>query len=98
MVRFLKEICRFVYGELTEPAAALGPLRKELKQVMEPLREREGFEELEENCMEVSCCGRGGNSALAADRKDVIVWQWIRMGSLCRRESGSGPMGSMRAG
>ena len=45
MVRFLKEICRFVYGELTEPAAALEPLRKELKQVMEPLKGREDFEE-----------------------------------------------------
>ena len=50
MVRFLKEICRFVYGELTEPA--------ELKQVMEPLKGREDFEELEEICLEVSCCGQ----------------------------------------
>ena len=58
MVRFLKEICRFVYWELTEPAAALEPLRKELKQVMEPLKGREDFEEPEEICLEVSCCGQ----------------------------------------
>ena len=57
MVRFLKEICRFVYGELTEPAAALEPLRKELKQVMGPLRGREDFGDMEVICLEAHCCG-----------------------------------------
>ena len=58
MVRFLKEIYGLFYGELTEPAAALEPLRKELKQVMGPLRGREDFEELEDICLEVSCCSQ----------------------------------------
>lgn len=51
-------LCRLVQGELTENPAALEPLREELKQVMEPLRGREDFEELEEICLEVSCCGQ----------------------------------------
>ena len=62
MVRFLKEICRFVYGELTEPAAqtatAQESLHREIERIKNPLRGREDFEELEEICLEVSCCGQ----------------------------------------
>lgn len=58
MVRFLKEICRLVYGELTEAPGALEPLRKDMKRIINPLRDREDFEELEQICQEVSCCSQ----------------------------------------
>lgn len=58
MVRFLKEICRMIQGELTETPAALEPLRKDMRQIMDPLRGREDFEELEEICLEASSCGQ----------------------------------------
>lgn len=58
MIRLLKEIYGLVYGELTQTAAAQEPLHREIEKIKNPLRDREDFDELEEICLEVSCCSQ----------------------------------------
>lgn len=58
MVKLLKEIYGLVYGELIQTAAAQDPLHREIEKIKNPLRDREDFEELEEICLEVSCCSQ----------------------------------------
>ena len=58
MIRLLKEIYGLVYGELTQTAAALEPLHREIERIKNPLRNREDFGELEEICLEISYCSQ----------------------------------------
>ncbi|WP_455649110.1 DUF6809 family protein [Enterocloster citroniae] len=58
MIRLLKEIYGLVYGELTQTAAALEPLHREIERIKNPLRDREDFEEIQEICLEISCCSQ----------------------------------------
>lgn len=58
MVRALKEIYGLFYGELPETIAAQELLHKEVERIKNPLRGREDFEELEEICLEISCCSQ----------------------------------------
>ena len=58
MVRALKEIYGLFYGELTQTAMAQESLHREIERIKNPLRGREDFEELEEICLEVSCCSQ----------------------------------------
>lgn len=58
MVKVLKEIYGLFYGELTQTAAAQEPLFREIEKIKNPLRDREDFEELEEICLEISCCSQ----------------------------------------
>ena len=58
MIRALKEIYGLFYGELIQTGAAQEPLHREIERIKNPLRVREDFEELEEICLEVSCCSQ----------------------------------------
>ncbi|MCB7317157.1 DUF6809 family protein [Lacrimispora sp. 210928-DFI.3.58] len=58
MIHLLKEIYGLIYGELTQTAEMQWPLHREIEKIKAPLRGREDFEEVEEICLEISCCSQ----------------------------------------
>lgn len=56
MIKVLREIYGMIYGELAQTIAARESLHWEIERIKNPLRNREDFEELEEICLEISCC------------------------------------------
>lgn len=58
MIKVLKEMYGLLYRELMQTAIAQEPLHREIERIERPLRNREDFEDLEEICLEISCCSQ----------------------------------------
>ena len=54
-MKILKEMYGLIYGEMPS-GAEQQELYREVERIKEPLRGRGHFEEIEEACLEVSCC------------------------------------------
>lgn len=54
-MRILKEMYGLIYGQMPS-GAEQQELYREVERIKEPLRGRVDFEEIEEACLEVSCC------------------------------------------
>ena len=54
-MKILKEMYGLIYGEMPS-GAEQQELYREVERIKEPLRGRVDFEEIEEACLEVSCC------------------------------------------
>ena len=54
-MKILKEMYGLIYGEMPSRAEQQ-ELYREVERIKEPLRGRADFEEIEEACLEVSCC------------------------------------------
>ena len=54
-MKLLKEMYDLIYGE-TSDAYEREILHQEVERIKEPLRNRKDFDEIEEACLEVSCC------------------------------------------
>ena len=54
-MKVLKEMYGLIYGEMPSGAEPQ-KLYREVERIKEPLRGRTDFEEIEEACLEVSCC------------------------------------------
>lgn len=54
-MKILKEMYGLIYGEMPSRAEQQ-ELYREVERIKEPLRGRVDFEEIEEACLEVSCC------------------------------------------
>ncbi len=54
-MKILKEMYGLIYGEMPS-GAEQQELYREVERIKDPLRGRADFEEIEEACLEVSCC------------------------------------------
>ena len=54
-MKILKEMYGLIYGQMPS-GAEQELLYREVERIKEPLRGRADFEEIEEACLEVSCC------------------------------------------
>ncbi len=69
-MKILKEMYGLIYGEMPS-GAEQQELYREVERIKDPLRGRADFEEIEEACLEVSCCSeesgfiRGSKAGMA---------------------------------
>lgn len=69
-MKILKEMYGLIYGEMPS-GAEQQELYQEVERIKDPLRGRADFEEIEEACLEVSCCSeesgfiRGSKAGMA---------------------------------
>lgn len=58
MKDMIKEMYGLLYGDMPAVTAEQNRMHQELEKIKRPLRERPDFEELEDICLEVSCCSQ----------------------------------------
>ena len=69
-MKVLKEMYGLIYGQMPS-GAEQQELYREVERIKDPLRGRADFEEIEEACLEVSCCSeesgfiRGSKAGMA---------------------------------